>query len=88
MWKRSLRSPRMRVVVEYEQRQEVNVDRFQAPVGALPLAPNLASFQRRALSGPATSDEFRSRPRRVFSAGLSYSVHGGRVRSNNFMLDG
>ncbi|HEX5083169.1 MAG TPA: carboxypeptidase-like regulatory domain-containing protein [Blastocatellia bacterium] len=51
----------------------------------LPLAPNRNVFNI-ALSAPGVSQLGSGQT--GFSAGMSYSSNGGRVRSNNFMLDG
>src|SRR5215475_12694783 len=51
----------------------------------LPLAPNRNVFNV-ALSAPGVSQLGSGQT--GFSAGMSYSSNGGRVRSNNFMVDG
>jgi hypothetical protein len=51
----------------------------------LPLAPNRNIFNI-ALSAPGVSQLGSGQT--GFAAGMSYSSNGGRVRSNNFMLDG
>ena len=54
-------------------------------VSELPLATNRNVFNV-ALSAPGVSQLGSGQT--GFSAGLSYSANGGRVRSNNFMIDG
>lgn len=54
-------------------------------VSELPLAPNRNVFNV-ALSAPGVSQLGSGQT--GFSSGLSYSSNGGRVRSNNFMIDG
>lgn len=54
-------------------------------VSELPLAPNRNVFNV-ALSAPGVSQLGSGQT--GFSSGLSYSANGGRVRSNNFMIDG
>jgi Carboxypeptidase regulatory-like domain len=54
-------------------------------VSELPLAPNRNVFNV-ALAAPGVSQLGSGQT--AFSSGISYSANGGRVRSNNFMIDG
>ena len=54
-------------------------------VSELPLAPNRNVFNV-ALGAPGVSQLGSGQT--GFSSGISYSANGGRVRSNNFMIDG
>ncbi|HEX5703634.1 MAG TPA: TonB-dependent receptor [Pyrinomonadaceae bacterium] len=54
-------------------------------IAELPLAPNRNVFNV-VLSAPGVSQLGSGQT--GFSSGLSYSANGGRVRSNNFMIDG
>ena len=64
---------------------EVSTRFDERRVSELPLATNRNVFNV-ALSAPGVSQLGSGQT--GFSSGLSYSANGGRVRSNNFMIDG
>jgi hypothetical protein len=64
---------------------EVSTSFDSRRVSELPLAPNRNVFNV-ALGAPGVSQLGSGQT--GFSSGISYSANGGRVRSNNFMIDG